>query len=190
VYGSNLIATLNPTTDLGDTVFASGVSGSNSRLAIGMSDTVLTVNSLGVPSWTYPGLLFAPREQLAVIPSGVGGVADLSVAVACKWYYTQPATSNFVVNVTGNIGDATSLNSVLSTSQTITVVLLCANGGVHYLATSFTIDGVYHDVEWAGGVQWDPPEGTASSTDRYTYVIVKIADSTYSVFGDVTTFVA
>ena len=80
-------------------------------------------------------------------------------------------------------GNATtgSLNSILSTGQSVTCTLLVTNGATAYRPTAFQIDGSAVTPKWQGG--YTPVTGNASSIDVYTFAIVKTASATYTVLA-------
>ena len=102
-------------------------------------------------------------------------------------YYTANSANSFVLNVRGN--SSTTLNSMLSVGQSISIglMLTCSNAA-HYL-TSVNIDGTVTGVTtvWQGGTT--PATGNAASIDVYTLTIVKTAATpTYTVLATQTKF--
>ena len=95
-------------------------------------------------------------------------------------FVTADATANWSFNIRGSSG--TTLNSVLGTGDSITVVFLATNGTTPYYNTSFTIDSAAQTVKWQLGSA--PTAGNASSIDVYTFTIFKTAASTYTVLGN------
>jgi hypothetical protein len=99
-------------------------------------------------------------------------------------YYTSNATANWTFNVRGNSG--TTLNSLMDTGQSLTVVFMNTNGTTAYYATAFQIDGTAVTPKWANGTA--PSAGNASSIDIYTYNIIKTASATYTVLASQSRF--
>jgi hypothetical protein len=99
-------------------------------------------------------------------------------------YYTSNASANWTVNVRGNSG--TTLNSLLSTGQAITVAVFAAIGTTGYFNNNFQVDGVTVTPKWQNSA---PVAGNTSSIDAYTYTIVKTGSATYTVFASLTKFV-
>ena len=95
-------------------------------------------------------------------------------------FVTADATANWSFNIRGS--SSTTLNSVLGTGDSTTVVFLATNGTTPYYNTSLTIDGVAQTVKWQLGSA--PTAGNASSIDVYTFTIFKTAASTYTVLGN------
>jgi hypothetical protein len=99
-------------------------------------------------------------------------------------YYTSNASANWTVNVRGNSG--TTINSLLSTGQAITIAVFAAIGTTGYYNNNFQVDGVTVTPKWQNSA---PVAGNTSSTDAYTYTIVKTGSATYTVFASLTKFV-
>ena len=99
-------------------------------------------------------------------------------------YYTSSTTNNWTQNFTFSSG--TTLNSAMSTGQSMTLALLATNGGTAYYPTVFTVDGNSVTPKWQGGTA--PTSGNASSIDVYTYTIIKTASATFTVLASQTKF--
>jgi hypothetical protein len=94
-------------------------------------------------------------------------------------YYTSAATGNWTLNVRGNSG--TTLNSIMSIGQALTIVFINTTTTTAYYQTGFQIDGSSVIPEWQGGTA--PSSGNANSNDIYTFTIIKTANATYTVLG-------
>ena len=99
-------------------------------------------------------------------------------------YYTSNATANWTFNVRGN--GSTTLNTLMDTGQSLTVVFMNTNGTTAYYPTAFQIDGSAVTPKWANGTA--PSAGNASSIDVYTYNIIKTASATYTVIASQSRF--
>ncbi len=100
-------------------------------------------------------------------------------------FYTANATANWTLNVRGS--STQTLNSLLAVGQALTVVFMNTNGTTAYYQTGFQIDGSATTVRWQGGSA--PTAGNASSTDVYSFTIIKTATTpTYTVLGSLTRF--
>jgi hypothetical protein len=73
------------------------------------------------------------------------------------------------------------LNSILSTGQSVTCSLLVTNGGTAYYPSTIQIDGSSVTPKWQTGSA--PTGGNANSVDLYTFAIVKTANLTYTVLA-------
>jgi len=99
-------------------------------------------------------------------------------------YYTSNASANWTLNVRGSSG--TSLNTLLSTGQSVTIAFLVTNGATAYYQTGFQVDGSSVTPKWQGGTA--PSGGNASSVDVYTFTVIKTASATFTVLGSLTRF--
>ena len=171
--------------------------------------------STGGPSWTSGGALTATSIQNSPIgsttassgafttlfASGTTSIyetvekaaisgASLTGAVAINWldgavvYVTANASGNWTLNIRGD--GSTTLNSVLSTGDSITLALLATQGATAYYQSAMQIDGSSVTPKWAGGTA--PTAGNASSIDVYTFTIIKTASATFTVLASQTKF--
>ena len=104
-------------------------------------------------------------------------------------YYTSNAGANWTLNVRGNA--STSLNSIMSTGQSLTIAFLVTQGSTAYYQSGFQIDGSSVTPKWQGGSA--PTAGNASSVDIYTLTMVKVANtstiaSAFTAFASQTQF--
>ena len=99
-------------------------------------------------------------------------------------YYTSNASANWTVNVRGSSG--TSLDTVMSTGESMTIAFLVTQGSTAYYASAFQVDGNAVTPKWQGGTA--PTAGNASSIDAYVYTIVKTGSATFTVFASQTKF--
>jgi len=103
---------------------------------------------------------------------------------AGTWYYTSNASANHTLNFRGN--GSNTLNSILTTGDSITLVWLNTNGTTAYYPNTIQIDGSNVTPKWQGGTA--PTAGNASSIDAYVFNIIKTATSTYTVLASQTKF--
>jgi hypothetical protein len=150
----------------------------------------LTNKTLTSPTITTPVLnqavLVSPEERFNIVASAATGTVALDALTSGSWYYTSNATGNWVLNVRGS--SSTSLNSILTTGDSITVAFLATQGSTAYYNTSLQVDGTTSNVtvEWQGGTV--PAAGNASGIDVYLYNIIKTASATYTVLASQTKF--
>jgi hypothetical protein len=125
-------------------------------------------------------------ETVNVVGAASGTTVNMDVVTSSVWYYTAGSTSAFTLNVIGN--SETTLNSLLSNGQSITIAFLNTTGAstASYPST-FQIDSTTQSsIKWLNGTA--PTVGNASSIDSYIYTIVKTASATYTVFGSQTKY--
>lgn len=142
--------------------------------------TITTINGL---SLTAP-ILITPEERINVVAAAATGTVALDALTAGTMFYTSNATGNWTLNVRGS--STTSLNSILTTGDSITVVFLNTNGASAFYHTALTIDGNAQTVRWQGGTA--PSSGNVSSIDSYVFNIIKTASATFTVLGSQTKF--
>ena len=137
-------------------------------------------------SSTLAAVLTDAAETVTVSATAATGTINYDVTTQSVLFYTTNASANFTVNLRGSAG--TSMNTLLSTGQSITVVFLVTNGATPYYNTTVQVDGATAGVttRWQGGTA--PTSGNASSVDAYTYTVIKTAAATYSVFASQTRF--
>ena len=144
----------------------------------------LTNKTLTAPainnSTSTGSILVAPEERTTVSATAATGTVNFDAATQGVLYYTTNASANWTLNVRAVSG--TTLSSILATGDAITISFLVANGSTAYRHTALTIDGNAQTVLWSGGTA--PAAGNASSTDAYSFTIIKTAGTpTYTVFG-------
>lgn len=129
-------------------------------------------------------IMVSPEERWNIISSGATGTVNLDVNTAGILYDTASATGNWTLNVRGS--SSTSLDSILTTGDSITVVFFATQGTPAYYQTAFQIDGNSVTPKWQNGVA--PSAGNANSIDIYSYTIIKTGAATFTAFGSQTKF--
>ena len=127
------------------------------------------------------------REFVTVSATAANSSVAFDYITQSVLYYTSNASANWSINIRGNSG--TTLNSIMSTGDAITVAFIVPQGGTAYYNTSVNVDGTTSGVTttWQGGA---PTKGNASGQDHYTYTIIKTASATFTVFAAQTQFKA
>ena len=130
-------------------------------------------------------ILNTTEERWNVVASASTGTINVDAVTSTAWYYTTNATANWTLNFRGN--STTTLNSLLTVGDSITIIFAAAIGATQYRPTTFQIDGSAVTPLWQGGSA--PTSGNASSTDLYVFTILKTAATpTYTVFASQTRF--
>lgn len=124
------------------------------------------------------------RETTTVSATAATGTINYDALTQVVLYYTTNASGNFTVNFRGNSG--TSLDSVMSTGQSLSATFLVTNGSTAYYNSAVQVDGSSVTPKWQGGSA--PTSGNASSIDSYTYVIIKTGSATFTVLASQTKF--
>jgi hypothetical protein len=123
-------------------------------------------------------------ETVTVSATAATGTVAYDVTTQSVLYYTTNASGNFTVNFRGSSG--TSLNTVMTTGESLSVTFLVTNGSTAYYNSAVQVDGSSVTPKWQGGSA--PTSGNASSIDSYTYVIIKTGSATFTVLASVTKF--
>ena len=134
-------------------------------------------------------------SKIAVIPTNIAEPATVSATAATGTiaydvttqsvlYYTSNASANWTVNFRGSSG--TSLNTLMTTGQMMTLAFLVTQGATAYYNSAVQVDGASVTPKWQGGTA--PAAGNASSIDVYTYTIVKTGSAAFTVFASQTKF--
>jgi hypothetical protein len=147
--------------------------------------TSFTATQTFTGSTTAIGAVFQDAAEVTTISATAAtGTINYDVTTQSVLYYTTSASANWTVNVRGN--GTTSLNTLMSTGQAVTVVFLVTNGATAYYNNALTIDGSSVTPKYQGGTAWT--SGNASGIDAYSYTIVKTGSAAFTVFAAQTQF--
>jgi hypothetical protein len=205
--GAGKTLTLNGT--VGGSTAIGAANGGTGLTSPGTNGNVLTSNGT---TWTSatpaPGFSAAAdntftgiqtftgsTSKIAVIPTNIAEPATVSATAATGTiaydvttqsvlYYTSNASANWTVNFRGSSG--TSLDTLMTTGQMMTVAFLVTQGATAYYNSAVQVDGSAVTPKWQGGTA--PAAGNASSIDVYTYTIVKTGSAAFTVFASQTKF--
>jgi hypothetical protein len=142
----------------------------------------LTLTSPAINTATISTPVFiAPEERFNIVASAATGTIGINVLTAGVWYYTSNASANHTLNFRGD--GSTTLNSILTTGDAVTVLWLNTNGATPYYPNVYQVDGTTSGVtvNWSGGTA--PSAGNASGIDAYSFTIVKTADATFRILA-------
>ena len=152
---------------------------------MGIGTTTTTAARLTLASTTLPALTLPNIAEIATVSATAAtGTINYDLTTQSVLYYTTNASGNFTMNIRGNSG--LSLNSMMSTGQSVTMAFLCTNGGTAYYQTAMTIDGTSVTPKWQGGTA--PSSGNTSSVDVYSYTVIKTGAATFTVLASQTKF--
>ena len=149
------------------------------------SDAVTTVKILD-DAVTSPKIapLTNLQEDLLITSSAVLANTTINVLENSIRYFTSDSAADFCINIRGD--DATTLNSVMQTGNSISVALLVTNGSTAYFASNTQVDNVAVVPKVQGGSALEA--GNADSTDIYNITVFKTADATFTMFLTQTQF--
>lgn len=123
-------------------------------------------------------------EVVTISATAATGTIAYDITTQSVLYYTSNASANWTVNFRASSG--TSLNTLMSTGQSMTVAFLVQQGGTAYYNSAVQVDGASVTPKWQGGSA--PTAGNASSIDVYTYTIIKTGNAAFTVLASQTRF--
>lgn len=142
------------------------------QLVLGVSGTLMQVR------------LSAAAETVTIAATAATGTVNFDVSTQSILYYTSNASANWTLNIRGS--SSVALNSIMSTSQSVTITHLVTQGGTAYYNSAVTVDGTSVTPKWSGGSA--PSAGNASSVDVYTYTLIKTGSGSFTVFASQTRY--
>jgi hypothetical protein len=128
--------------------------------------------------------LLNAKEAVTVSATAATGTVNYDVTTQSVLFYTTDASGNWTLNVRASSG--TSLDSALSTGESVTIAFLVTQGATAYYQSGFQVDGSAVTPQWQGGTT--PAAGNPSGVDIYVATIIKTASATFSVFASQTRF--
>lgn len=178
--GIGIVSTADNTNIL--TLQTNGTNG----LTIDASQNVSFANQLvlGVSGTTMQVRLSAAAETVTIAASAATGTINFDVSTQSILYYTSNASGNWTLNIRGN--SSTTLNSIMSTGQSVTVTFLATQGGTAYYASALTVDGSSVTPKWSGGTA--PTSGNTNGIDVYTYTLIKVGSGSFTALASQTRF--
>jgi hypothetical protein len=126
-------------------------------------------------------------EVATVSATAATGTINYDITTQSVLYYTTSASANWTVNFRGSSG--TSLDTLMTTGQSMTVAFLVTQGATAYYNSAVQVDGTTSGVttRWLGGA---PTAGNASGIDSYRFAILKTGSATFTILASVTQFKA
>jgi hypothetical protein len=124
--------------------------------------------------------LTSPKETIALSAVAATGAININVIDSSVDIRTVNASGNWTLNVRGSV--STTLDSIMSSGEQISIVFESPQGATAYYPTAFTIDGVAPTyTKWLGGTA--PSSGNINSNDVYIYTIRKTGAATFNVIA-------
>ena len=123
-------------------------------------------------------------ETATISATAATGTINFDLTTQSVLHYTTNASGNFTINFRGSSG--TSLNTIMSTGESISATFICPNGSTAYYNSAVQVDGSSVTPKWQGGTA--PTSGNANSHDVYTYVIIKTGSAAFTVLASQTKF--
>lgn len=183
-YGGTGVATLTGIVKgNGQSAFSAATAGTD-YVAPGTATTFTATQTFNGSSSTLAMVLADAAETTTISATAATGTIAYDVTTQSVLYYTSNASANWTVNFRGSSG--TSLNTLMSTGQSVTVTFLVTQGSTAYYNNAVQVDGSSVTPKYQGGTAWSA--GNASSIDAYTYTIVKTGNAAFTVFAAQTRF--
>jgi len=157
---------------------ADGGTGANSLASAGIA--TLSGNNV----FTSYNSIDALLELCTITAAAPSSTTNYDAITQAVQYYTSNAANNWTLNIRGNSG--TTLNSIMSIGQSITVALITTQGGTAYYATALQVDGSSVTPKYQGGTAWT--SGNINGLDVYSYTIIKTANATFTALASQTQF--
>jgi hypothetical protein len=147
--------------------------------------TTFTATQTFTGSTSVLGAVFQDAAEVTTVSATAAtGTINYDATTQSVLYYTTNASANWTVNFRASSG--TSLDTLMSTGQAITLVFLVSQGATAYYNNAVTIDGASVTPKYQGGTAWS--SGNASGIDAYSYTIVKTGSAAFTVFAAQTQF--
>lgn len=164
-------------------VLAAATAGTD-YVAPGTATTFTATQTFNGTSSAIALALTDAAEVITISATAATGTINYDITTQSVLYYTSNASANWTVNFRGSSG--TSLNTLMSTGQSMTVTFLVTQGTTAYYNNAVQVDGSSVTPKYQGGTAW--AAGNASSIDAYTYTIVKTGSAAFTVFAAQTQF--
>jgi hypothetical protein len=154
---------------------------------VNAANTFTATQTFSGSSSTLAMVLNDVAEVTTVSATAATGTIAYDITTQSVLYYTSNASANWTVNFRASSG--TSLDTLMSTGQSMTVAFLVTQGSTAYYNSAVQIDGTTSGVttRWLGGA---PTAGNASGIDSYRYLIIKTGSATFTVLASNTQFKA
>jgi hypothetical protein len=167
----------------GTSAFSAATAGTD-YVAPGTATTFTATQTFSGSSSALAMVLNDAAEVITVSATAATGTINFDVTTQSVLYYTTNASANWTVNFRASSG--TSLNTAMSTGQSVTVTFLVQQGTTAYFNNVVQVDGSAVTPKYQGGTAWTA--GNASSIDAYTYTIVKTGSAAFTIFAAQTRF--
>ena len=150
-----------------------------------LTNKTLTSPVITAPSISGTSTIAQILESATFSATAATGTINYDVLTnGAVTYYTSNASGNWTLNIRGNSG--TSLNSVMSIWQSLTLVFLVTNGSTAYYQTILEIDGNTIIPKWQFGSV--PTSGNTNAIDAYSITVFKTGNAAFTVLETLTAF--
>ena len=186
---NNAASTLTISGNFATTVTVTGATGvtlptTGTLATLGGVETFTGTKTFSGTSATLAMILNDTAEVATVSATAATGTINYDVTTQSVLYYTSNASANWTVNFRASSG--TSLNTAMTTGQSVTAAFLVTQGATAYYNNVVQVDGSTVTPKYQGGTA--PSAGNASSVDVYMYTIIKTGNAAFTVFASQTKF--
>ena len=119
------------------------------------------------------------RNDVNVIAGAANATTDIDVLTSSSVLFTTNSGATWTHNIRGDA--STSLDSVMSTGQTLTVTVISTQNNASYYSSQITIDGSAVTEYWINNTT--PSSGNSSGYDVYRWVITKTGSASFLVLA-------
>jgi hypothetical protein len=150
------------------------------------ANTFTATQTFNGSATTIAEILKNAAEPVTISATAATGTINFDVLTQSILYYTSNASANWTTNLRGD--GTTSMNTLLSTGQAVTMVFMVTQGATPYYNSVVQVDGTTSGVttKWQGAVA--PTAGTASAINVYTYTVFKTGSATFTVLASQSAF--
>ena len=144
-----------------------------------VTSSLTTVGTLGALTVGGTSTIQQALEKITISATAATGTINYDALTQAVLYYTSNATANWTLNIRGS--GTTSLNTMMATGQSLTVVFAVTNGATARYPTAHQIDGSAVTPKWVNGTA--PTAGNANAIDVYTYTVIKTGSAAFTVLA-------
>ena len=182
--GAGTTTLQSPNTSNSATITLPDPTSADTLVALGVAQTFTGTQTFAGTSSAIAMVLNDLAETATISATAATGTINYDITTQSVLYYTSNASANWTVNFRASSG--TSLNTAMSTGQTMTVAFLVTQGSTAYYNSAVQVDGSSVTPKWQNGTA--PTSGNASSVDVYVYSIVKTGSAAFTIFASQTKF--
>ena len=121
------------------------------------------------------------QEKVVITNGKLSATPNINITNGMVHYFTTTEDATSTPNIFSSVG----INTEMAVGDTVSVTIISAAASAGYSA-KVSIDGVLTGIttSWVGGSA--PSAGGASGLDIYSYQIIKTANATFTVIGNLT----
>ena len=121
------------------------------------------------------------QEKVVITAGKLSATPNINITNGMVHYFTTTEDATSTPNIYSSVG----INTEMAVGDTVSVTIISAAAAAGYSA-KVSIDGVLTGIttSWVGGSA--PSAGGSSGLDIYSYQIIKTANATFTVIGNLT----